>query len=66
MEEILIRDGGQEGGVHIALHDPGSIAQHVPALAQALLRAGSGAVIVLHCPGMEGTQCDLPQGSRFA
>src|SRR6202011_884836 len=33
MDEILIRDGGQECGVQIALHDTGSVAQHVPALA---------------------------------
>src|SRR6266404_2862841 len=37
----------RNAAVHIALHDTGSIAEHVPALAQTLLRAGSGAVIVL-------------------
>jgi len=37
----------RKAAVHIALHDTGSIAQHVPALAQTLLRAGPGAVIVL-------------------
>ena len=59
MDEILIRDGGQECGVHIALHDTGSIAQHVPALAQTLLRAGSGAVIVLR--EFQGLCVELPK-----